>query len=310
MTAKVERLCKPTKSHNMKRLALLFSFIFLCLVARAQQTYITATVTVTNCATNGDTFSLNGHLRTWTNNVTSANNQIQNTNGSPANAATNLFLAYITYPETSPYLMVTMTASNVLVFQTVPGSGPALTVATNGPAGATNWVTWTILTTPLTNAQVVRLPTNAIGLVEKTNDQVGFAQLFNDRTASNQFQPAAGMFSNFISGNSPFTYTNLTNGISITSNLIANLYYTNTYPRRSTIYIPMTNNSTASEANFYIFNSNGVPLMPGFPSKVSTLSTTLSTNVITFDLGPFDYFAYTNVLAGIQNGSTNRLVIQ
>lgn len=219
MTAKAARHSKLTQFHNMKRLSLFFALLFLCLTARAQQTYITATVTVTNCATNGDTFSINGHQRTWTNIITSANNQIQNTNGGSGNAATNLFYAYITYPETSPYISVTMTASNVLVFQTLPGAGSALTIATNGLVGVTNWVTWSISTTTLTNAQIIRLPTNGIGNVERTNDQNWFVGLLDDLGATNSFFYGAPMFRQFLGTNFGAGITNfVTNLVAVTSN--------------------------------------------------------------------------------------------
>lgn len=222
----------------MKRLAFLFALLFLCLTARAQQTYITATVTVTNCAVQGDTFSINGHQRMWTNIVTSANNQLQNTNGSPANAATNLFYAYITYPETSPYISVTMTASNILVFQTLPGPGPALTVATNGLSGATNWVTWSISTTTLTNAQVIRLPTNGIGNVERTNDQNWFVGLFDDTGATNAFFYGAPMFREFLGTNF---------GVSLSNNLVA--YASNTVVTASNALVTYSSNIVLVSSN-------------------------------------------------------------
>lgn len=259
-TARAAQHSRLTKSHNMKRLTFLFALFILCLTARAQNTYITAIVTVTNCAVQGDTFSINGHQRMWTNVVTSANNQIQNTNGSSANAATNLFLAYITYPETSPYISVTMTASNVLVFQTLPGPGPALTIATNGLAGATNWVTWSISTTPLTNAQVIRLPTNGIGNVERTNDQNWFVGLFDDVGATNAFFYGAPMFREFLSTNF---------GTTLSNNLVA--YASNTVVTASNHIITFTTNLVSVTSNSVLNFSTNYSLTVGLANTNFTL---------------------------------------
>lgn len=244
----------------MKPLSILFALLCLCFAASAQDSYITATVTVTNCATNGDTFSINGHQRTWVQTVVSANNQILGTNGGSGNAATNLFNAYITYPETSPFIKVTMPSSNVLVFQTLPGPGPALTVATNGVAGATNWVTWSISTTTLTNAQVIRLPTNGIGNVERTNDQNWFVGLFDDFGATNAFYYGSPMWREFLGTNFGFTLghnlTNYASNIVVTaSNALINFTTNST----NLTFEASTNYSLTvglANTNFTLFASN------------------------------------------------------
>lgn len=198
----------------LKLLVLLF--LMMAFRSEAQTQIITAQVTITNIATNASscTFSVNGHSRTWETIVTSPNNQLLWTNSILA-TATNLFYAYITYPETSPYLQVQMIASNVIQFQTtVPQSSPALVISTNGYLGQTNWVYWTYATNTLTNAWVVRLPTNAIGAIERMDDQNGFVSLFDDLGMTNFFdqsKPAWREFlgTNFGAGITNWVLTNL-----------------------------------------------------------------------------------------------------
>jgi hypothetical protein len=227
----------------------LFAFIIFCAIfaprADAQTQIITATLTVTNIATNGYNLIINGHSRNFTNSVPSANIQIL-TNLTEAGTATNLFNAFISYPETSPYLNVQMTASNVIQFQTLAGSPPALTVATNwgGPGTASIasfWLTWTLSTQTLSSAQVVRLPTNGIGLIEKTNDQNWFVGLFNDPGVTNAFFYGAPLFREFLGTNFGTALgTALSNYVFATSNSL----------------ITITSNTSVGVSNAVIFWSS------------------------------------------------------
>ena len=124
-------LSKPHRC-NMKNRLLTFLFPDLGCRRICQNTIITGTLTVTNQISNGWTFSVNGHLRTITNLVSNPANQIL-TNTTEAGCATNLFNSFIAYPETSPYLIISMPASNVIQFQTLSSLSPALTFSTNWP---------------------------------------------------------------------------------------------------------------------------------------------------------------------------------
>lgn len=165
--------------------------------AAQTQSYVTAYLTITNFvqSTNRDTISVNGHVRTWTNAVTSAATQLQQTN-SITWTATNLWVAYADYPETTPLVNILMTSPTNIIMQGIPGQ--ALIILTNGPAGSTNWLTWYYATNTITNAYAVRLPTNAIGGVELSNDLNGIINILNLNEATNAVNANLPQWQNFV----------------------------------------------------------------------------------------------------------------
>lgn len=187
----------------MKRFAILILLLLCGISADAQSNIITASVTVTNMPTNGYTFSVNGNVRTWTNNVTSANNQIPTYQTVGTNIvglsnylqfATNFWISYISYPETG-MRSVQLISSNVIQFQTLPGQ--PLAIATNGEP--INWVTWTFTTNHITNETVLRYPTNGLGIIEQSNAAQGLIGYLNSPYATNAVNSLLPQWSNFVS---------------------------------------------------------------------------------------------------------------
>lgn len=111
----------------------LFAFLLLtlCLSAHAQSFRIQATITVTNSPynTNGNSLTVNGDKRTWTNATPGAAYILEDPSTNVC--ATNLFNAIAAFPFAGP-LKLNMSAANAL--QLTGGIGQALSVSL-----ATNW---------------------------------------------------------------------------------------------------------------------------------------------------------------------------
>jgi len=194
----------------------LLTFLILILAfagtsARAQ--IITAQITVTNMPTNGFTFAINGHTRTWTNNVTSAANQIPTYSLVGTNIvgltnanqfATNLLIAYISYIEAN--VRVQMLSSNVIQFQSYPSN--TLTIATNGMT--LNWVSWTFTTNTISEETVVRVPTNNLGTNEQTLVANGLIGWLNSTFDTNAVISTLPQWSNFVNASSLAALSNFT----------------------------------------------------------------------------------------------------
>lgn len=161
----------------MKLFYIALIFFGLILSAPAQQ-IITATVTITNSAgvANGQTITVNGTARTWTNVVTSSANQILTATNIPQ-SWTNLFLAYAVTPEAGLNLFTG--SSNVVQFQSF--AGVSLTVSLSA-----GWGILSFSTNSLTPAIVVRVPRSAIGIDEQTNVESGLIDYLNDDKATNK----------------------------------------------------------------------------------------------------------------------------
>jgi hypothetical protein len=246
---------------NMKRIFLIL-FLLCGFKVEAQTQIVTGTFTVTNVATNGWTFSVNGHLRTITNYVTAANNQIL-TNLDIPGVTSNIFNAFISYPETSPFMLVTQTATNVIQFQTLASLYPTLVFATNwGAAGmaTANWATWVYTTNTLTNANVVRLPTNAIGAIERTNDQNWLVQLLDDPGTTNSFSYSSPLWRQFLGTNFGAGVTNFV--LNTSNNLYTNIswqytnFTTNLNTTSSNALAAFDGVLSTNNTNFTLFSSN------------------------------------------------------
>jgi hypothetical protein len=166
-------------------LALAFSLQPSALLC-AQQ-IITAQVAITNFTVNGETITVNGTLRTWTNNVTSAQNQIA-TNNTIMGAWTNLFYAYAAVPQSGVNLLPLST--NTVQFQSYAGLGLTVSVSTN-------WATITWSTNSLVQATVVRVPLTAVGPDEQTNTANGLVQYLNYAGGTIQLNTNAPSFQQF-----------------------------------------------------------------------------------------------------------------
>lgn len=142
----------------MNRLILI---LMLLALPAAAQTITTATITVTNTATtNGQTITVNGTVKTWTNSVYTAATDIL-TNNTAAGALTNLFVHYSNYPVGGGATL-SYQSSTSLAIRSFPGQ--ALTVALSA-----GWGTSVSTTQSLTAASVVRVPYTVEGAAQRTN---------------------------------------------------------------------------------------------------------------------------------------------
>lgn len=193
--------------------------IVLAGISSQSQQVITATVTVTNAAgtTNGETMTINGTLRTFTNNVQNSV-QILSSN-TPVMAASNIYTAYIVNPQSRVITSWPTNSTNV-VFQCYPGSGLTASIS----AG---WGTLSLVTNTITAAVVVRVPASVEGGPMQTN--IG-SQLEQYLESSTNALPATNTFaSNYfsLSQTQTVTGTKTFTGITVLSNA-GNFFYLGT----------------------------------------------------------------------------------
>ncbi len=114
-----------------------FVALALCVPTRADEK-VTALVTVTNPAgtTNGQTITVNGNTRTWTNSVTAPTTQIL-TNNTIGGAATNLF----NHASTYPWATLALSRSGTNAIQLVAPSAAVLTVTISDGWGTVGYST-------------------------------------------------------------------------------------------------------------------------------------------------------------------------
>ena len=151
-TPRIPRPRNPTnnlKTRTLFTLLLLVGFLYVPAACRAAN-LITASVSITNAAgtTNGQTITVNGDVRTWTNSVVNSLKQVL-TNATPAGAKTNLYLAL----GLAPFSQVTLgnLGSTNLSLSGVSGLAMAVTLS----AG---WGTVTYSTQAVTSLLTVRVP--------------------------------------------------------------------------------------------------------------------------------------------------------
>jgi hypothetical protein len=181
--------------------------VLLAGVARAG-TIVTATVTVTNTAgtTNGQTITVNGDLRTWTNSVPFPSSQIL-TNNSIGGCATNLYLAAAAYPFVNLSLAQ---LTNGITLLTAPNAGVTVTLSPG-------WGLVVYSTNQLQTAITLRLPITVEISTVQTNLATQIAQALESCTYG--LSSNAPFFTNItllieqatltISGNRVFTGTNI-----------------------------------------------------------------------------------------------------
>ena len=128
----------------------------------ASSTLVTATITVTNApTTNGQTLTVNGDTRTWTNNLTIPASQIL-TNATIGGSATNMFTALADAPIGSPALSLLYSSTN----------GVSLSGAVNQNITVTlsaGWGQVVYTTNTLTSAIAIRVPHTVEAAPMQTN---------------------------------------------------------------------------------------------------------------------------------------------
>lgn len=136
-----------------KLLSTILILLALCLPAVAQSNRITITITITNSPypTNGDTLTINGDIRTWTNSSAATNAILEDP--TLGGCAFNLLTAAATTPFAGP-VQVYSPASNVVVFVGQPNEAMVASLATNwgGVSYQTNLVSSGVpVVVPFTN---------------------------------------------------------------------------------------------------------------------------------------------------------------
>jgi hypothetical protein len=199
----------------MKRFLALIPILLLTacgtLPARAANTLITATITITNTAgtTNGQTITVNSSVKTWTNSVVIPASQIL-TNSTIYGCATNLFNAI----SVGPFLNLSVgQLTNGVSLQTLTVNGPMVVTLSAG------WGTVVLTTNILTSAQVVRVPLT----VEYASNQTAIATYLAQGLESSTYG---------ISGGAP-----------VLSNVVA-LTNVQTITGKKTIISPVLTNAT------------------------------------------------------------------
>lgn len=214
----------------MNRLILI---LMLLALPAAAQTITTATITVTNTATtNGQTITVNGTVKTWTNSVYTAATDIL-TNNSAAGALTNLFVHYSSYPVGGGATL-SYQSSTSLAIRSFPGQ--ALTVALSA-----GWGTSVSTTQSLTAASVVRVPYTVEGAAQRTNIASAVSAIIEGSENTNSINQNSFAVSELvgltnaqtISGNKTMTGTNVlgyivtgTNGV-LQGTILVNPFFTN-----------------------------------------------------------------------------------
>jgi len=171
----------PTAKFILAAYCLLF-----CLSGRAAS-YVTATVTATNATVSGNSITVNGITRIFTNTPPSSawilNGAIDN------KTATNLFGNFGAAPFTVPPLNATFSSTNVV---SLIGSAVVVTIG-----GA--WGTVSYVTNPGTPTYSLSLPGYSISAGLRTNNADFIVQYF-DYTLTNIIKTNAAAFTNFIQG--------------------------------------------------------------------------------------------------------------
>lgn len=192
-----------------------------CLSARAVDR-VTATLTVTAGTTNGQTLTVNGDVRTWTNNVVVSTSQILT--NSTANGAKSNLLQHI---GLNRFASITVADNGAASIQLTGGSGVAMTVTPSA-----GWATVTYATQLVAAAVGVRIPTGVEVPAEQTNINSGLLTALRSTANTNVFYESDGAVANLvgrtnsqtIGGNKVFSGTNAFTG---NSNYVAHGFLAN-----------------------------------------------------------------------------------
>ena len=188
-----------------KILALLL--LFASIGARAQ--VITATLTVTNGTAVGNTITVNGVFRLWTNTVVNAQYNIL-TNATISGATSNLFVDYAVAQQ--PQTVIANTATNIVTFQSY--NGYPMVISLGG-----SWATVTYSTNSTTNSFYFRGPFGVAGTYEATRIESAIVSYLNDTLGSGAVSGSSIYFINFgsLSGNNNWTGSNSFKNITTTN---------------------------------------------------------------------------------------------
>lgn len=237
----------------MKRLLtiILSAFLLAGFKSAYAQQIITATVTFTNTAgtANSNTFTLNGVTRNFTNYIQNYQQNILASN-TVVSAASNFFLAYITYAQGS--VVVSQTTVSNVNFMSYPSAGLTASLSPG-------WGTLTWFTNYITNSIVVRVPKSSVGIYDRTNIANGLVDFLNDNAVTNPFSASAPAFANLASTPTIIAYSLLnTNFTLYTSNQLKNFTLT--------IGLQGTNFSqSVSNWVFGLFTSYNIPYITPYP---------------------------------------------
>lgn len=147
---------------------------------------ITALVTVTNKTVNGDTFTVNGTTRTWTNTVFVPSTQVL-TNYTGSSVKTNLTSQIGSYPFTS----VTLVDNGTNSFKLIGASATALTISLSTAYATVSYSTQTVTTLKSVRVPISGEPTAGVqneiasGIVDGLNDKATNAISATATVASN-----------------------------------------------------------------------------------------------------------------------------
>lgn len=201
-------------------LTILGLLLCLALPARASDR-ITANIAITNAAgtTNGQTFTVNGNVRTWTNNVVLSASQVL-TNSTAAGAKTNLYKQI----GLTPFSQVVEQDGGSTNFTLVGGAGVAMSVTASA-----GWATISYSTQSVTVLTAVRVPTSGEPAAVQTNINSALVAAIGANSSTNAINEVSPAVANLvgrtntqtISGIKTFTGTgglngnvgNLTNGL-------------------------------------------------------------------------------------------------
>jgi trimeric autotransporter adhesin len=178
---------------------------------------VTATVAVTNAAgtTNGQTISINGDVRTWTNVVFVSSAQIL-TNSTAAGSKTNLYQEV----ALNPFSGVSELDAGSTNIQLIGNSGLALTVTLSA-----GWGTVSYSTQAVTAMLTVRVPTSGETAAQQTNINSGLMAAIRASSDTNQFYESDYQVANLagLTNNQTFSgIKKLTNAANVYQGIVSN----------------------------------------------------------------------------------------
>jgi len=150
---------------------------------------VTAMINVTNAAgtTNGQTITVNGNVRTWTNAVFSSSTQIL-TNSAPGGAKTNMYNEF----ALNPFVSVVQVDAGSTNFQLIANAGVTLTVTLSA-----GWATVSYSTQAVSTAVAVRIPTSIEAAAQQTNINSGLLAAIRDPSDTNKWYESDPQMMNF-----------------------------------------------------------------------------------------------------------------
>lgn len=151
---------------------------------------VTATVAITNAAgtTNGQTITVNGDVRTWTNNVVVSSVQIA-TNATPTGAKTNMYAQF----GLNPFSQVVELDAGSTNIQLVGNAGVTLTVTLSAGWGSVSYSTQSV-----SELRTYRVPSSAEAAAVRTNNNSYLMAGLRDPSDTNQFYESDFQVANLV----------------------------------------------------------------------------------------------------------------